>query len=78
MPKSTDFKRILSDDDMEAMFVKPQMVRHPGSMIETLTLRLSSKEQQMLISQCKDIYNQYGFKPTKSQIADMYRKMNSR
>jgi hypothetical protein len=78
MPKSTDYKRILSDDDMEAMFVEPQMVRHPRSMIETLTLRLSSKEQQMLISQCKDIYNQYGFKPTKAQIADMYRKMNSR
>jgi len=74
MPKSTNFKRILSDDDMEAMFIAPQMVRHPRSMIETLTIHLNSGEQQMLISQCKDIYNEYGFKPTKAQIAQMYHK----
>ena len=74
MPKSRNFQRILSDDDMEAMFIAPQMVRHPRSMIETLTVHLNAREQQMLISQCKDIYNQYGFKPTKAQVAQMYHK----
>ena len=72
MPKATHFKRILSDDDMEAMFTQPVMNRHPRSMIETLTIHLNPSEQQMLISQCKDIYNQYGFKPTKAQVAQMY------
>ena len=74
MPKSRNFKRILSDDDMEAMFTRPVMDRHPRSMIETLTIHLNPREQQMLISQCKDIYNQYGFKPTKAQVAQMYHK----
>ena len=74
MPKSTNFKRILSDDDMEAMFTRPVMNTRQRSMIETLTIHLNPDEQQMLISQCKDIYNQYGFRPTKAQMAQMYHR----
>ena len=73
MPRATQFQKV-SEDDIERMCIEPQMVRHPRSMIETLTIHLNPGEQQMLISQCKDIYNQYGFRPTKAQVALMYHR----
>ena len=71
MPRATQFQKV-SEDDRERMFTRPVM--NTRSMIETLTINLNPGEQQMLISQCKDIYNEYGFKPTKAQIAQMYHK----
>ena len=71
MPRATQFQKV-SEDDIERMFTRPVM--NTRSMIETLTIHLNPGEQQMLISQCKDIYNQYGFKPTKAQVAQMYHK----
>jgi len=71
MPRATQFRKV-SEDDIERMFTRPVM--NTRSMIETLTIHLNPGEQQMLISQCKDIYNQYGFRPTKAQIAQMYHR----
>jgi hypothetical protein len=71
MPRATQFQKV-SEDDIERMFTRPVM--NTRSMIETLTIHLNPGEQQMLISQCKDIYNQYGFRPTKAQIAQMYHR----
>jgi hypothetical protein len=72
MPKSTNFQKISSDADLEAMFTEP--VRPTQSMISSLTMRLNRSEQLMILNKCKDIYNEYGFKPTKAQMTLMYRK----
>jgi len=75
MPKSRNFPHLASDDDIEAMFNQPQVIREPRSMIETLTFTLSWKEQDHIKSICKDIYNQYGFLPSKAQATLIAKKL---
>jgi hypothetical protein len=77
MPRkaSKNFPHLASDDDIEAMFTQPQAIREPRSMIETLTFTLSWKEQDHIKDICKDIYNQYGFLPSKAQITLITKKL---
>jgi hypothetical protein len=78
MPKSTNFQKISSDDDLSVMFDRDSVAHRKyaehQSMIHTLTFHLNLDERQMLASKCKNIYKEYGFKPTRAQVAQMYRK----
>ena len=75
MPRSKQFPHLASDDDIEAMFNRPQAIREPRSIIEDVNIILNWKEQDHIKSICKDIYNRYGFLPSNAQITLIAKKL---